>query len=80
MKFGASQEIKFKSNLGTYSIVTDREHFDSQITATDYETDLLIQHFSLGSIHVGNVTSNKIAASKRFRKFPTGENIFLYSH
>lgn len=77
MKFGVSQKFKFNSELGTYSIVTEREYFDSQITATDYETDLLIQHFGRDNIHVGNVASNKVAASKRFRKFPTGEDIFL---
>jgi 5-methylcytosine-specific restriction enzyme A len=77
MKFGVSQKFKFESESGTYSIVTEREYYDSQITATDYETDLLIQHFGLDNIHIGNVTSNKVAANKRFRKFPTGESIFL---
>lgn len=77
MKFGVSQKFKFKSELGTYSIVTEREYYDSQITATDYETDLLIQHFGLENIHVGNVASNKITANKRFKKFPTGEDVFL---
>lgn len=77
MKFGISQKLKFKSDLGTYSIVTEREYFDSQITATDYETDLLIKHFGLDKIHIGNVASNIVAAKKKFRKFPTGEDIFL---
>lgn len=77
MKFGISQKFKFNSEIGTYSIVTEREYFDSQITATDYETALLIQHFGLNNIHVGNVGSNKIAAKKQFRKFPSGEIIFL---
>ena len=77
MKFGVSQKFKFNTELGTYSIVTEREYYDSQITATDYETDLLIQHFVLNNIHVGNVTSNKVAASKRFKKSPTGEDVFL---
>lgn len=77
MKFGVSQKFKFKSELGTYSIVTEREFYDSQITATDYETDLLIQHFGLGNIHVGNVASNKVTANKHFKKFPSGEDLFL---
>lgn len=77
MKFGVSQKIKFESDLGTYSIVTEREYYDSQITATDYETELLIQHFGVSNIHVGNVASNKVAANKRFKKFPTGEDVFL---
>jgi len=77
MKFGASQKIKFKSDLGSYSIVTARESYDSQITVTDHETELLIKHFGRKNILVGNVRSDRVSARKEFKKYPTGESIFL---
>lgn len=77
MKFGINQEIRFNSSIGSYSIVTPRENDDSQITATDFETELLINHFGQENIPVGNVASNKFAAKKQFKKYPSGDNIFL---
>ena len=35
MKFGLVQTDRFNAIGGSYSIVTDRELYDSQITATD---------------------------------------------
>ena len=79
MKFGLPQLIRFNAVAGAYSPITDREIEDSQLTATDAETELLVTHFStIGEpIHVGNVTGNPIAARKEFRLFPTGERIWL---
>jgi hypothetical protein len=77
MKFGKSQKIKFKSNLGAYSIVTPRENYDSQITATDAEAELLTSFFGKESIQVGNVKSNPVKAKKAFRLFPGGNQIYL---
>ncbi len=79
MNFGIPQLLRFKAVKGAYSPITDRELIDSQLTATDAETELLVSHFDkLGeSIHVGNVNGNPLAARKEFRLFPTGERIWL---
>ena len=79
MKFGLPQLVRLRATVGAYSPITDRELIDSQLTATDAETELLVSHFSkLGeSIHVGNVNGNPSAAKKEFRLFPKGERIWL---
>lgn len=79
MNFGIPQLLRFKAVKGAYSPITDRELIDSQLTATDAETELLVSHFEkLGeSIHVGNVNGNPKASRKEFRLFPTGERIWL---
>ena len=79
MNFGIPQLLRFKAVKGAYSPITDRELVDSQLTATDAETELLVSHFDkLGeTIHVGNVNGNPLAARKEFRLFPTGEHIWL---
>ena len=79
MEFGFLHRATFKAIKGAYSPVTDRELYDSQITATDSEADLLIEYFhqSGEGIHVGNVNSDKDAARKQFRLFPTGEVVNL---
>ena len=79
MKFGIVQIDRFNALGGSYSIVTDRELYDSQITATDAETILLESYFrSLGdTIYRGNVASNKTAAKKTFRLYPSGKRISL---
>ncbi len=76
MKFGALQTLKFGTLSGTYSRVTNRENFDSQITATDAEADLLLNYFG-DSIQVGKVASNPEKALKKFRVSPSGEEVFL---
>ena len=45
MKFGIIQRRIFRALDGTYSVVTERENFDSQITLTDYEAEMAISHF-----------------------------------
>lgn len=77
MKFGKVQERKFGTSDGAYSTVTNREHYDSQITLTDYEAELIISHFGRSNLHVGNVQSNPALASKSLRLYPTGEQIHL---
>ena len=77
MQFGANQKLKFNAKIGSYSIVTEREYYDSQITATDSEAELLNNFFGMGKIHVGNVASNKDKAGKIFRLYPSGEEIKL---
>jgi 5-methylcytosine-specific restriction enzyme A len=64
MQFGANQKLKFNAKIGSYSIVTAREHLDSQITATE-------------NIHIGNVASGQFKALKPFRLYPDGNEINL---
>jgi 5-methylcytosine-specific restriction protein A len=77
MKFGKVQEGRFGTSAGAYSVVTDRENYDSQITLTDYEAELVISHFGRQNLHVGNVQSNRTLASKPLRLYPTGEYVNL---
>lgn len=79
MQFGIVQKERFTATDGSYSIVTKREVYDSQITATDAEAQLLKSFFaSKGeNIFVGNVKSSRGAASKEFKLFPTGKSISL---
>jgi len=77
MRFGKIQQRKFGTSDGAYSTVTDREHYDSQITLTDYEAELVISHFGRENIHVGNVGSNPSLSSKPLRLFPSGEEVKL---
>jgi hypothetical protein len=77
MQFGANQKLKFNAPIGSYSIVTAREHYDSQITATDSEAELLINFFGRENIHIGNVASNQLKATKSFKLYPDGNEINL---
>jgi hypothetical protein len=77
MRFGAVQKRKFETDNGAYSVVTDREHDDSQITLTDHEVEIVVFHFKRENLHVGNVQSDRTLASKEFRLFPGGKVINL---
>jgi hypothetical protein len=77
MQFGAIQKIKFNATVGSYSIVTERENYDSQITATDSEAKLLIDFFGRENIPIGNVKSHKEQAKKTFHLHPNGDEISL---
>ena len=79
MEFGVVQADKFNAIGGSYSLVTERELYDSQVTATDAETLLLKSYFqSKGEeIYRGNVASNRVASAKQFRLYPSGKIIRL---
>lgn len=79
MKFSQAQKEVFGAIRGSYSILTKREFEDSQLTATDAETELLTSFYkSKGEqIFVGNVRSSNGAAGKAFRLYPKGEEITL---
>jgi 5-methylcytosine-specific restriction protein A len=77
MKFGYNQFLKFETYEGAYSFVTERERFDSQITATDVENDILVNYFGKSSIHVGKVSLDRMKAQKEFLLYPSGESIKL---
>ena len=67
----------FQSQRGAYSRVTEREFFDSQITLTDIEFDIVINHFGRENVNIGNVESNRELSSKTFLLYPTLEPISL---
>ena len=79
MEFSFLQCATLQAVKGAYSPVTDREIYDSQITATDTEAKLLVEYFKRTGegIYVGNVNSNRDAARKQFRLFPSGDRISL---
>jgi len=77
MRFGKSQNIKFNSENGAYSVVTSRENYDSQITATDEEANLLLSFFGKDNIQIGNVKSNPEKAKQTFYLYPNGNVINL---
>ena len=71
MQFQLFHKRFFKAINGSYSIVTEREEFDSQITLTDVETEMVINFFNRSNIQVGNVNSNKLKSQKTFLLYPT---------
>jgi 5-methylcytosine-specific restriction enzyme A len=77
MRFGKIQGGRFGTEYGAYSIVTDRENYDSQITLADHEAEIVVTHFGQQNLHVGNVNSDKTLAAKTFYLFPDGEEITL---
>lgn len=77
MKFERFHNAYFDSLSGAFSRVTEREFFDSQITLTDVERELVESFFGITNIHRGNVTENKVLAAKPFKVFNTGEFINL---
>lgn len=76
MIFSKTQKQKFGTYEGAYSVVTDREIKDSQITLTDHEVEITTRFFN-GAIHVGNVKGSGGAAEKSFRLYPSGQHIHL---
>lgn len=79
MQFGIVQLERFSAVDGSYSLVTNRELEDSQITATDAETNLLRSYFLRRNetIHIGNVQSSHGTAAKEFKLYPTGKTVKL---
>ncbi len=67
----------FQSLSGAYSKVTEREHYDSQITLTDVESEIVINHFGRANIHIGNVSSDRKLSSKKFLLYPNLEQVSL---
>jgi len=77
MRFSVVQKRIFGTLDGAYSIVTARENYDSQITLTDFEAELVTNFFGDENIHTGNVKQNPNASSKSFRLYPVGELVDL---
>lgn len=77
MKFGASQVLRFGTLNGAYSVVTQTEYSDSQITLTDSEQAIVESFFGKSNIHRGNVKSSAGKARKEFRLHRSGQSIPL---
>lgn len=77
MEFAIFHKRYFNAKGGSFSRVTEREDYDSQITLTDFEADLVINHFGVSNIHIGNVRSNVLKSAKPFLLFPSKELISL---
>ncbi|MBL6446737.1 HNH endonuclease [Fulvivirga sp. 29W222] len=77
MRFRSFHKDFFGASDGAYSIVTERESYDSQITLTDAEAKMVIDHFGLDNIQVGNVASNREKAAQTFLLYPNGQEISL---
>ncbi len=69
MRFGVVQKSFFRASDGAYSRVTQREVYDSQITLTGEEVDLVTAYFGNEGIHNGPVKSNPKAALKTFHLY-----------
>ena len=52
-------------------------YFDSQITATDYEAQLLVDYFGDPNILVGPKKDDPVKAAKEFKLYPGGQTVTL---
>ena len=66
MEFKSFHNDFFRAICGAYSRITSREYYDSQITLTDNEADIVINYFGYENINVGNVGSDKNKYLKKF--------------
>jgi len=60
----------FSAEKGAYSEVTSREFYDSQITLTGVEADIVENYFGKENINVGSVKSNASLSAKKFLLLP----------
>jgi len=70
MEFQSIHKTFFNSISGSFSEVTDRENYDSQITVTKGEKKIILDYFGKSTILQGNKTSNPKKASKEFLLYP----------
>lgn len=77
MKFNESHLEFFDTKLGAFSVVTERENFDSQITVTREEKEIILNYFGSESIHRGNKSSDPIGSLKEFLLYPEMDPIKL---
>lgn len=77
MRFSLAQKEYFKASDGAFSVITDREHYDSQLTFTDVEAEVLLKHFGKERIHRGAVRDDPDKAGLNYRLYPEGHYIKL---
>lgn len=76
MLFNSTHNRFFGSCAGAYSVLTETEFRDSQLTFTKDEFNLANTFYG-GRIHCGPVRHDPDGARKQFRVYPTGEYIEL---
>lgn len=77
MKFSEIHNEFFNTERGAFSLVTKRENFDSQITVTKEEKEIILDFFGIDNIHRGNKSSDPIQSLKDFLLYPEMEPIKL---
>jgi|GEM_PF-505976 len=77
MIFQTIHKKYFNCNIGSFSIVTERENYDSQITVTRDEKEIFQSFFGKNNIHRGNKSSNPDLALKKFLLYPNMTQIEL---
>lgn len=77
MRFSEIHKEFFDTENGAYSVVTERENFDSQITVTKEEKEIILDFFGVENIHKGNKTSDPEGSKKDFLLYPEMEPIQL---
>ena len=77
MEFQDKHKAFFKTDVGAYSQVTDRENYDSQITVTKEEKKVILDFFGGQNILRGSKSVDPIKASKEFILYPVMNNISL---
>jgi signal transduction histidine kinase len=70
MEFQENHKFFFNCERGTFSQVTEREYFDSQITLDKDEKKLFVLFFGSSNILHGNASSNPTLATKKFLAYP----------
>lgn len=76
MLFNSTHNRFFGSFTGAYSVLTETEFKDSQLTFTKDEYSLANTFYG-GRIHCGPVRHDPEGARKEFRLYPTGKYIEL---
>lgn len=77
MEFDELQKKYFSTEVGAFSKVTEREYFDSQVTLSGIEADIVIDYFGKENVHVGAVQNDKEKSLKSFLLYPHFEVIYL---
>ncbi|WP_084978345.1 HNH endonuclease signature motif containing protein [Plesiomonas shigelloides] len=73
MRFDQSLKGHFNAVDGAYSeISTEDEAKKGQITLTDFESELVINHFGSDNIHRGKASDNPVLATKTFKFYNIG--------
>ncbi len=77
MEFNNFHKAFFRASEGAYSRVTERENYDSQITLTDIEFDIVVTHFGRENLNMGAVKVDPLKSAKEFLLYPNNEPIDL---
>jgi 5-methylcytosine-specific restriction endonuclease McrA len=77
MKFSEIQRKYFGVDKGAFSVITEREYYDSQLTFTDAEAEIILDFYGEKKIHRGAVSENPELSKKAFKVFNDDSIVFL---